>query len=269
MPWLPDFLNAAELARKQTRAAGQADPVGQYLAALNAGDTHPLEDAWPGEVVVFDPRAGKVQGHRDLRHLVRYSHTLLAEYDARVETVASTVAPGRAVLELIVHLTEDGRERPWPLAVVADAEGDDAMIFRTYFTRRVVEGHRFDRPPILGGGATRPGDVVGRHQDALAAGDADAVLATFEPTGYLREPLSPAEVHRGRAELRPYYERRLGGGIRMDFCAVTDDGVRCALEYNCMRWEGHDQPPQAGLAIYERGPDGLLAAVRLYDDLDA
>ena len=40
---------------------------------------------------------------------------------------------------------------------------------------------------------------------------------------------------------------------------MTDDGVRCALEYNCIRWGSHDLPPQAGLGVYERGPDGLLA----------
>jgi hypothetical protein len=28
-------------------------------------------------------------------------------------------------------------------------------------------------------------------------------------------------------------------------------------------------PPQAGIGIYERGPDGLLAAARVYDDVDA
>jgi len=33
-----------------------------------------------------------------------------------------------------------------------------------------------------------------------------------------------------------------------------------------LRWSSHDLPPQAGLAVYERGPDGLLAAVRAYDD---
>ena len=37
MPWFPDFVGAVELARQQTRAAGQADPVGQYLTALNEG----------------------------------------------------------------------------------------------------------------------------------------------------------------------------------------------------------------------------------------
>jgi len=29
------------------------------------------------------------------------------------------------------------------------------------------------------------------------------------------------------------------------------------------------RPPQAGLAVYERGPDGLLAAARVYDDVEA
>ena len=42
----------------------------------------------------------------------------------------------------------------------------------------------------------------------------------------------------------------------------------CALEYNCLRWGSHDLPPQAGLGVYERGPDGLLAAARAYDDVE-
>lgn len=47
MPWFPEFVSAVELARLQTRAARQADPVGQYVDALNKGDTHLLETvAW-------------------------------------------------------------------------------------------------------------------------------------------------------------------------------------------------------------------------------
>jgi len=49
MPWFPDFTSAVELARRQTQAAGHADPVAQYFAALNRGDTHLLETVWPGE----------------------------------------------------------------------------------------------------------------------------------------------------------------------------------------------------------------------------
>ena len=47
---------------------------------------------------------------------------------------------------------------------------------------------------------------------------------------------------------------------------MTDDGVRCALEYDCVRWGRHDLSPQAGIGVYERGPDGLLATARVYDD---
>jgi hypothetical protein len=50
---------------------------------------------------------------------------------------------------------------------------------------------------------------------------------------------------------------------------MTDDGQRWALEYNCIRWSSHDLVPQAGIGLYERSPDGLLAAARVYDDVDA
>ena len=34
MPWFPDFASAVELVRRQTRAAGQADPVAQYFTVV-------------------------------------------------------------------------------------------------------------------------------------------------------------------------------------------------------------------------------------------
>ena len=108
MPWFPDFYSAVELARRQTRAAGLADPVGQYFTALNKGDTRDLETVWPGEVVVFDPRAGEIRGHRQLRRFVRRNQAWLAERHARVETVAATRVDGRAVVELLVHLNGAG-----------------------------------------------------------------------------------------------------------------------------------------------------------------
>jgi hypothetical protein len=46
---------------------GQADPVAQYFTALDKGDTHALETVWPGEVVIHDPRAGEIRGHKPER----------------------------------------------------------------------------------------------------------------------------------------------------------------------------------------------------------
>jgi SnoaL-like domain len=135
---------------------------------------------------------------------------------------------------------------------------------------RSFDGQHHLRPPILEPGAVQPGDIVGRYLAALAAGDTEAVVSTFAPDGYLREPIGPRYTHRGTDELRAFFHVCFSaGGIGVEACAVTDDGVRCAVEYNCVRWGGHDLPPQAGIAVYERGQDGLLAAVRVYDDVEA
>jgi limonene-1,2-epoxide hydrolase len=271
MPWFPDFANATELARQQTRAAGQADPVRQYVTALSNGDARTLETAWPGEVVVYDPLAGEVRGHRQLRQLVSHSRSLLARLHARVDTVAATVAAGRAVVELLAHLDGDGGEQLWPVAVVAESRDDRSMVFRTYCSLRPVDGeHRHTRPAILTSAADLPGDVVARFHAALDAGDAGAVVAAFAPGGLYREAIGPRATHRGTAELRSFFTARFGAGgrISLEPCAVTDDGTRCAVEYNCVRWGDRELPPQAGLCVCERGPDGLLAAVREYDDLE-
>jgi len=271
MPWFPEFFSAVELARKQTRDAGLADPVAQYFAALNEGDTHLLEDVWPGEVVIYDPRAGEVRGHRELRRFVSRNLSWLAGLHARAETVACTVAGGRAVVELLAHLDHNGRELAWPVAVVAESPDNLSVVFRTYCSQWPVDEMRHLRPAILEPGPARPGDVVGRYQDGLAAGDTDAVVSTFAPDGYFCGPFGPDHAHRGTAELRSFFARcfSAGGGIDLQDCAVTDDGVRCALEYNCVRWGRHDLPPQAGIGVYERGPDGLLAAARVYDDVES
>ena len=194
-----DFASAVELVRRQARAAGHADPVGQYFTALNKGDTHVLETVWPGEVVIYDPRAGEIRGHKQLRRFVSENQSWLAERHARIETVASTVSGGRAVVELLAHLGGDGPEVAWPVAVVAESPDDRSVVFRTYCSQWPVDGRRHVRPPVLKPGHARPGDVVGRYQAALEAGDAEAVANTFAPDGYFREPIGPPFTHRGTA----------------------------------------------------------------------
>jgi hypothetical protein len=173
------------------------------------------------------------------------------------------------VVELLAHLTDDGQELGWPVAVVAESPDDLSVVFRTYCSQWPVDGRRHVRPPILQPGPVDTDDVVARYHSALEAGDVDAIVNTFAPEGYLREPIA-TETHRGTAELRSFFTGYFAaGGIKLEQCAVTDDGVRCAVEYNCVRWGARELPAQAGLAVYERGSDGLLAGVRVYDDVEA
>jgi ketosteroid isomerase-like protein len=275
MSWFPEFASAAQLAREEAREEGQADPVGEFLAALRAADPRILEAVWPGEIVIYDPRAGQIRGHKQVREFIRRNLSWLAGLHARAETVAATRSPGRAVVELLTRLDHDGRELSWPLAVVAESADDRSVVFRTYCSQWPVDERRHIRPPVLGPvlgpGQIRAGDVVDRYLTALAAGDAEAVTGTFAPDGYFRTPSGRRYARGGADELRSFFARCFGagGGIELEPCAVTDDGVRCAVEYNFVRWGIHDLPPQAGLGVYERGSGGLLTAARVYDDVEA
>jgi hypothetical protein len=63
----------------------------------------------------------------------------------------------------------------------------------------------------------------------------------FASDGYCRAPIGPDYTHSGTRGLRSFFTRcfSAGGGIGLQHCAVTDDGVRCALECNCVRWGSH------------------------------
>ncbi|HTU36855.1 MAG TPA: nuclear transport factor 2 family protein [Acidimicrobiales bacterium] len=270
MPWFPDFVGAVELARHDTQIAGRTDPVAQYLRALQEGKSRLLEEVWPVQVVILDPRAGVVTGHSALRHFISRNQTWLAEHHAQTETLATTRVGQRAVVELRVRVEHEGQDVSWPVAVVADSPDDTSVVFRTYCSQWPVDGRRHLRPPILTARPHHPHDVVSRYQAALAAGDVDAIVRTFEPDGYYQEPTGPEPLHRGTDRLREFFDQcfAAGGGLTLEQCEVTDDGTRCVLEYNCLRWGPFDLPPQAGLAAFERGADGLLAAVRAYDDIE-
>jgi hypothetical protein len=61
---------------------------------------------------------------------------------------------------------------------VAESPDDQSVLFRTYCSQWPLDERRHVRPPILKPGDIHPGDVVGRYQAALAAGDTDAVTRT-------------------------------------------------------------------------------------------
>ncbi|HEX3318304.1 MAG TPA: hypothetical protein VHR88_09810 [Solirubrobacteraceae bacterium] len=86
----------------------------------------------------------------------------------------------------------------------------------------------------------------------------------------MREPAGPDDVHRGHDALRAFnaYMFSNGGGIPIQHCAAIDDGHNCAVEYNILRWGRSEVPPEGGVAAYERGESGKLAAVRMYDNAD-
>ena len=255
---------------------------GSYMRICSPTTLSPTtRGSWPknskrsfaGEPVLDDPRVGYVEGARQLRAFVSGTAEWLRERDAVVENVALTRTPTRTVEEVVLHLLgDDGGRIQLPVAIVTDRNPDRTLkTIRVYHSMCPLTGEHAIRPPLLPADPELHAEgAVGDYQKALAEGDLEDIVGTFEADGYAREPSGGAYLHRGAEGLRELYAHLFAndGGIPLEHCTLTDDGVRCAIEYNCVRWGKDEVPPQAGVAVYERGGSGLLSAARIYDDVD-
>jgi hypothetical protein len=268
MTWFTEFSQVIHDAAH----LGQLEHLEAAHAALHSGDPTRLREAFPGGVRIDDPRFGRVEGEAALIEFCKASATWLRERDGRPRQIAVTNGPTRVVGEFDLELTEGGRTFMLPVAVVVEPDpGRRSVWIRTYHSQWPLKGHHVVRPPILARDpAATESDIVGEYQAALAAGDAERITATFEPDGCFREPAGPQFRRCGTDVLREFFGLffSAGGGIILEHCTATEDGVRTALEFNAVRWGAHDLPHQAGVAVYERGPTGRLHEARIYDDVE-
>lgn len=272
MPWLPELFSAPALARIWDDERRRRLALVPFFAGVMTGETSALIESFAGAPELHHPSRGRVKGVAAFERFVSDLRTWLADHSATAEDIDFVLTPGCGVEELILHFDTGNGRSELPVAVASDHDERGRIVEqRIYFSSWPLTGGHAIRPPVL---QPRPGlegpDVVGEYQRALAAGDAGAVIAAFEPDASFREPAGRDHTHRGADELRTLYERLFssGGGIPLEHCAVTDDGRACALEYNVVVWGRTTLPPQAGLAVYVRGDSGRLAAARIYDDTD-
>jgi hypothetical protein len=271
MPWVPELFTAPalqELTDKRRRAL-VAVP---YFDGLLAGQPDALVESFAGEPMVHDPVRGRVKGVAAFKAFVAQMSEWLERRNVSVEDVHHVVLPQGGFEEVVLHLDGETGRVALPLATVADLGADGRIDeVRVYHSNRPLRGRHATRLPLLQPGPDLHGwsDVVDEYQRALAAGDAAGIVAAFEPEGYVREPADAERVHRGPDGLRAFYDRMFssGGGIAQEHCAVIGDDHACALEYNVVRWGRARLLPQAGVAVYVRGEQSRLAAVRVYDDV--
>ncbi len=250
---------------------GTSDLIETYLEALISGDGPRLLAGFAGEPAIDDPLGGRVRGLADFERFSRERQAWLAERAARLEPLRVTRGGLRTVFESLLHLTLPGRGIALPVAVVGDqAPGGRVRAIRIYHSLWPLFGAHRVRPPLLPRDpALWVGDVVDEYQRALAAGDIETITATFEPDGYFREPAGGEYFYRGREKVHEFMAHLLGsGGIGLEHCTVTDDGEACAIEFNAVKFGPHRLEPQAGVAVYQRGPTRRLQAARVYDDVN-
>ena len=254
------------------------DPTETYLPMLLAGDLAGLTASFAGEPLLDDPLSGHVAGALAFERFAAEKRTWLDERLARLETLRTTRNEQRTVVENLLHLTlpggpADQRAVSLPVAVVGAREhgsGGWLTAIRVYHSLWPLIGAHRVRPALLPPDPAQhvAGIVVDYHR-ALATGDVAAIVNTFEPDGYFREPAGGGYIYQGLARLREFMTEILSlGGITLEHCTVTDDGVACALEFNAVAFGQKPLTPQAGVAVYERGASGRLHAARIYDDVN-
>ncbi len=267
MPWAPELFSTPVLARFEAKQRRKVVDV-PYFDGMLAGDVDALVESFAGEPRLLHPLRGHLEGEDEFRQFVADTERWLGEHDAWVEDVQRSVLTERGFEEVVVHLRAGDRPIDLPHAMVADhtPEGRIEEI-RIHFGTRSLTGHPTERPPLShpDPGLHVPG-AVRRYAEALAAGDADAVVAAFEADGRARESDAADLVHIGAAGLRAFYGAQLsGGGIELQPCALVEDGDICALEYNALRPGA--STPRAGLTVLVGGRSGKLSAARIYDGL--
>ena len=272
MAWHTEYGQALHQSAHLTAVAGLHASLDATRDVLLAGDPVGLLEAFPDGVRIDDQRVGRVEGRAALEDYCRSSSAWMAERQAQRSTdrVDCGRQPGR---RRVRARARRGRSRVRAAGRRRRRAGPDRP---ERVGPRLPQPVAAARPPCrpLAAAredpAVRESDVVGDYQRALAAGDAEAIVRTFEPDGCFREPAGDAFRVCGTDALAPFFARffSAGGGIILEHCTVTEDGTRTALEFNAVRWGGVDLPPQAGVAVYERGATGRIAAARIYDDVE-
>jgi hypothetical protein len=272
VPWAPELFSAPVLERVQEKWQDKLVAV-PYFDGLLAEEPDALVKSFAVEPELYVPLRGRVKCARAFEAFASETRSWLHAHNASIEDVEHVITERHGFEEVILHLDAPTGRVDLPVAIVADRRSDGRIEeLRIYFSNWPLDGRHAGRPPLLQPDPQlRESDIVGDYQRALASGDVDAIVATFEPDGYAREPAGGEHIHGGPDGLRTFYERLFsnGGGIPLEHCAVIDDGRVCALEYNVVRWGKTELAPAAGFAVYARGPSGKLTAARIYDDADS
>jgi SnoaL-like domain len=272
MPWTVELFSAPALAQVLEKRRQDSLLAVPYIDGLLAGEVDALTNSFAGEPVLHDPERGRIVGVRAFEAFVAEMSAWLKGRNVSVEDLGHVILDDRGFEEVILHLDGDRGRVDLPVAIVADRAPHGLINeLRIYSSSWPLTGRHTNRPPLMQPDPNlKLPAVAADYQRALAAGDAEAIVAIFAPDGYAREPSGEPYVHRGPQALHAFYEQLFsnGGGIPLEHCALLDDGTACVLEYNVVRWGKTKLLPQAGAAVYVRGEAGTLTAARIYDDVD-
>src|SRR5918999_2519325 len=194
MPWMPEVFSAplAAARRAQDEEATSTNDAVPYYEGILADEPDALVSSFAArQPVLDDPRVGYVEEFRGLRAFASGTAEWLRERDAVVENVALTLSTTRTVEEVVLNLLADNGGRvELPVAIVSDRNPERTLkVIRVYHSTWPLTGEHRVRPPLLPADPNLHAEgAPGEYQRALAEGDLEGIVVTFEADGYASKP---------------------------------------------------------------------------------
>lgn len=240
----------------------------EYLTILKKEDIDALSSLLNNESTIYTPLDGLISGRDKIKKYVIKQKDWLNNKNARVEIFNIIDVKNRVVLELIIYYEKGEKTIELPFVTVLDIKENIIQNIRIYHSSWPTTGKHGVIKPILKPDKTlvEP-DVITKYMQGLKSADKDLILSLFEKDAYIQEPSGSKYRHFGESGRDEFYSFALDkGGVPLQHCTATFDGKHFAVEYIFDEWGNKKFEPQAGIAIYEIGETGKIAAIRIYDD---
>ena len=271
MPFTPELFSASSLQRVEEKRRRKLVAV-PYFDGLMSRELDALVDSFAVTPELHDPVRGRVRGTRAFEAFASEASSWLRQHDASVEEVEHVITERHGFEEVILHF--DGpngrvifRSQSWPTSAPTAGSKRCGSTSATCRARAATPTDHLSCSPIPSCACqTSWATISMRSRPARSK-------RSWRPSNQTatRESRRETRTCTGVATASvSFYELLFsnGGGIQLEHCRMIDDQRACGLEYNVVRWGETELTPEAGFAVYVRGPNGGLAAARIYDDAD-
>jgi len=259
--------------------SGLAEIAESYVPALVAGDGGKLAELIGPLGKIEEYKFGRIEGAESAAELPAGFHQWMRDTGWAIEKsvhLRTTDAGSRVISEDIIFAeSPSGDKIEWPIATVACEipNSDSTELFVYYTIWPIIKKHTkrpviFEQPQL----DTVPSPVLQAYHECLTTGNLDGLHDLMPADVYIRESSGPPYSHLGITNVINYF-----GGLFKDGAPlmrserITSDGRCTFLEFTVVGWNGKKWPEsdhQAGAGIWELNADGLLSAVRVYDDIE-
>ena len=247
-----------------------------YLSTLVQADVEAMIRLIGANSIIEDPRFPGNKGETQITKFVTDFQSWTADMSPKTEHLRTTATDHRVMSEDILHIKFSGETWELPVATIVSKDADSGVnCVHIYYTnwpfnkKHSVRKNLFSVPLP---DQDEFGGAILNYVQSLLSGDLEKIRQSFEPDIYFREASGPPYVHWGRNAVVDYFKGLFANGapmLRDD--TVNDDGRTVFMEFSVIGWNGQKRPEErweAGLAVYERSRDGLIAGIRIYDDVE-